>query len=204
MNRPNADERGILLGFEARLAAGQSMRLLRTDRIVELQGRRHILFMQAIPTFDSCLICHGAALDPAVDRAVRELYPEDEATGYAVGDIRGAFVLYKPLPENGEPSGPAPVAARPRPLLERLGYSPKKRAGAVGDAAAGADTFERGCQHCHAPNDLARHLFSPGATTDENAVCRFLGKHGASDEQSACDIVAFLQDLALFLVETGQ
>lgn len=204
VNRPNAQERGILLGFEARLAAGQSMRLLRTERVVELQGRRHILFMQAIPTFDSCLICHGAALDPAVGQAVRELYPEDEATGYAEGDIRGAFVLYKPLPEKGEASVAAPTAAPPRPLLERLAYRPKKRAGAVGDAAAGAAAFERNCRHCHAPDDLARHLFAPGTSADERALCRFLGKHGAREEQGACDIVAFLQDLALFLAETGQ
>lgn len=204
VNRPNKQERGILLGFEARLAAGQSMRLLRTDRVVELQGRRHILFMQAIPTFDTCLICHGPDLDPEVDRAVRELYPEDEATGYSVGDIRGAFALYKPLPESGEPSVATPVAP-PKPLLERLDYRPGKRAGAVGDAATGAAAFERGCRHCHAPDDLARHLFAPEAPpADERDICLFLDTHGAREEQGACDIVAFLQDLALFLAETGQ
>lgn len=201
VNRPNEEERGILLGFEARLAAGQSMRLLRTDRVVEREGQRYVLFMQAIPTFDTCLICHGPDLDPEVDRAVHELYPKDEATGYSVGDIRGAFALYKPLPDKGEASVAAPVAAPPKPLLERLAYRPKKRAGAVGDAAAGAAAFERNCRHCHAPDDLARHLFAPEAPAAEKDICLFLDTHGLREERGACDIVAFLHDLALFLAE---
>ena len=202
-NRPNKEERGILLSFEARLAAGQSTRLLRTDRVVELQGRRYVLFMQAIPTFDTCLVCHGSDLDPEIDRAVHDLYPEDEATGYSVGDIRGAFALYKPLPKRGEPSVATPVAP-PKPLLERLGYRPRKRVGAVGDAGTGAAAFERSCKRCHAPDDLARNLFAPEAPVAERDICHFLETHGLRGERGACDIVAFLQDLALFLAEKGQ
>jgi hypothetical protein len=202
-NRPNDEERGILLSFETRSAAGQSAQLLRTDRVVELQGRRYVLFMQAIPTFDTCLVCHGADLDPEIDRAVRELYPEDETTGYSVGDIRGAFALYKPLPKRGEP-GVAILVAPPKPLLERLGYRPTKRGGAVGDAGAGAAAFERPCKRCHAPDDLAKHLFAPETSAAERDLCLFLETHGLTGEPAGCDIVAFLQDLALFLAEKGQ
>jgi hypothetical protein len=63
--------------------------------------------------------------------------------------------------------------------------------------------FARQCQHCHAPDDLARHLFSPEAPAAERDLCRFLETHGLADQPSACDVVAFLQDLALFLAETG-
>lgn len=40
-----------------------------------------------------CLKCHGPKeqLDPEVREILQELYPEDRATGYAVGDLRGGF-----------------------------------------------------------------------------------------------------------------
>jgi mono/diheme cytochrome c family protein len=202
-NRPNEDERGILLGYEVRLAAGQSARLLRTERVAERQGQRYVHVMQAIPTFDTCLVCHGPDLDPEVGRAVHELYPGDEATGYTVGDIRGAFSLYKPLPKRGE-LGAVTLVARPKPLLERLGYKPRTRAGSIGEAGMGAEAFERHCQRCHAPDDLAKHLFRPEAPAAERDLCLFLETHGLTGRPGGCDIVAFLKDLALFLAEKGQ
>jgi hypothetical protein len=162
--------------------------------------------MQAIPTFDTCLVCHRADLDPEVERVVRALYPDDETTGYAVGDVRGAFSLYKPIPEAAEVESIVPEA-RPKPLLERLGYTPRRRpgdaAGLPGDPGTGAVVFARQCQHCHAPDDLARHLFPPEGPAAERDLCLFLETHGLAGQPSACDVVAFLQDLALFLAETG-
>jgi hypothetical protein len=40
-----------------------------------------------------CLNCHGSIdqLDPAVRTAVEERYPDDQAVGYAEGDLRGAL-----------------------------------------------------------------------------------------------------------------
>jgi hypothetical protein len=31
-------------------------------------------------------------------QSIRDLYPEDQATGFSPGDIRGAFTILKPLP----------------------------------------------------------------------------------------------------------
>lgn len=36
-----------------------------------------------------CLTCHGASVASDVAVALRELYPDDRATGYALGDFRG-------------------------------------------------------------------------------------------------------------------
>jgi hypothetical protein len=43
----------------------------------------------------TCLVCHGEAeAQPAALReALASAYPHDRATGYAVGDLRGAFSL---------------------------------------------------------------------------------------------------------------
>ncbi len=38
-----------------------------------------------------CLTCHGPVetLDPELRKTLKELYPEDRATGYRAGDLRG-------------------------------------------------------------------------------------------------------------------
>ncbi|UCF46744.1 MAG: DUF3365 domain-containing protein [Myxococcales bacterium] len=38
-----------------------------------------------------CVTCHGAELAPDLSAKLTELYPEDQATGYAAGDFRGIF-----------------------------------------------------------------------------------------------------------------
>jgi len=48
-----------------------------------------------------CLKCHGGEgdIDDDVRTAVSKLYPEDKATGYSSGDLRGMFVVTVRLPE---------------------------------------------------------------------------------------------------------
>ena len=38
-----------------------------------------------------CLACHGKMLEPDVLTHINEAYPEDEATGFDVGDLRGVY-----------------------------------------------------------------------------------------------------------------
>ena len=53
--------------------------------------------MRAIPLSPSCLTCHGSENDipPVVKDHIQKLYPEDRATGYALGDVRGAFSVWQ-------------------------------------------------------------------------------------------------------------
>jgi mono/diheme cytochrome c family protein len=195
--RPTPAERGVLLGFEMRHAAGQPLRLLRTVRATETGDDVTIHFMQAIPMMEGCAACHGVSVDPDTARAIRDLYPDDEAVGFAVGDLRGAFSLYKTVPaaEFAKP----PAAATSRSRLDELGYRPTERPGARGSAARGADAFAQHCQSCHAPDRLARHSFGDGEPFAQEAVCRKLETHGYTGKEQDCDIVAFLHDLALHL-----
>lgn len=39
----------------------------------------------------ACLACHGTELAPDVKAALAARYPKDAATGYQLGDLRGAF-----------------------------------------------------------------------------------------------------------------
>lgn len=50
-------------------------------------------YMKPILLQPLCLTCHGAILSPDVEAELAESYPEDHATGYAAGDLRGAFVV---------------------------------------------------------------------------------------------------------------
>jgi hypothetical protein len=49
--------------------------------------------LRPIPTQEICLACHGdpAGFSPELTLALRDAYPEDRATGFAVDDLRGIF-----------------------------------------------------------------------------------------------------------------
>lgn len=54
-------------------------------------------YMSAIVTGQVCTACHGNNVAPAVLDIIKEKYPEDTATGFAPGSLRGAFTLtYSP------------------------------------------------------------------------------------------------------------
>ena len=43
-----------------------------------------------------CVTCHGAELAPDLQASLGELYPDDQAIGYAPGDFRGVFWVELP------------------------------------------------------------------------------------------------------------
>lgn len=93
MGVPNEWETQVLNDFETRKAAGEYPATLTYAKTVDNEFR----FMQAIPTAAVCLVCHGSNLSPDVSARLTELYPQDQATGYKEGDLRGAFVVVKNL-----------------------------------------------------------------------------------------------------------
>ena len=96
-NAPNDWQASVLREFEARLAAGEAAESLSWQDVSRSGSQQEFRLMKAIPTAPLCLQCHGAALAPPVAEKIAELYPEDKATGFREGDIRGAFVVTKLL-----------------------------------------------------------------------------------------------------------
>ena len=90
---PDAWELAQLQRFEERKAAGENPTAIETGEYVELNGKRVFRYMKAIPTGPICLNCHGGALTPDVSAKLKELYPDDKATGFKIGDLRGAFTV---------------------------------------------------------------------------------------------------------------
>lgn len=92
-NQPDEWEMAVLRRFEAELAAGAAAEeLFAVDTKQTASGMQH-RYMAPIMTQPLCLACHGSALDPAVKDALQAHYPDDEATGFAIGDLRGAFTV---------------------------------------------------------------------------------------------------------------
>ncbi len=54
-------------------------------------------FAKAIKVAPVCLNCHGQTIAPEVKQALNEHYPNDLATGYRLGDLRGIFSITKTL-----------------------------------------------------------------------------------------------------------
>lgn len=96
-NAPDPWEAAKLEEFRKRLAAGEEMAALEAYEVVEIDGRPAFRYMKAIGTASPCLACHGAALKPEIAAKLKDLYPDDEAVGFASGQLRGAFTLVRPL-----------------------------------------------------------------------------------------------------------
>lgn len=90
-NQPTAWEASVLADFDKRLAAGEDPKKMEASKVED--GKFH--YMKAIPTGGLCLTCHGDNLAEPVKARLAELYPNDKATGYQAGQIRGAFSLTK-------------------------------------------------------------------------------------------------------------
>ena len=69
-------------------------------QVSEASGQPAFQYMSAIPTQKLCLGCHGKSIAPEVKAKLAELYPEDKATGFSEGDLRGAFVVTREVPVN--------------------------------------------------------------------------------------------------------
>jgi hypothetical protein len=96
-NAPNEWQTTILNDFEARKLKGEKPDTLVYAKTITVDGKQEFRFMKAIPTGGVCLTCHGATLAPEITAKLKEHYPDDKATGFKPGDLRGAFYVTKVL-----------------------------------------------------------------------------------------------------------
>jgi hypothetical protein len=89
-------EQKILRQFNQRQINGELPESIIYSEIVGNRFR----YMKAQGVEDVCLHCHGENLNADVAGALKRHYPDDTATGYSKGQIRGAFSLIKNLDGN--------------------------------------------------------------------------------------------------------
>jgi len=92
-NAPDLWESFVLEQFEKRKEAGEAIKTLEYSEITQRNGDRVFRYMKAIPTDDVCLMCHGQHIPDNLSVKLKEFYPNDKATGFSKGDIRGAFTV---------------------------------------------------------------------------------------------------------------
>jgi hypothetical protein len=95
---PDALERQVLQDLAE---AGREQRLPRelVQVIRAPDGSHEVQYLRPLLVDERCLPCHGdpAGFDPEVRAVLARRYPKDRATGYAVGDLRGAVSVRVPL-----------------------------------------------------------------------------------------------------------
>jgi hypothetical protein len=100
-NTPNAWQQEALKQFAERLAKGEkpdAMEFTQIERDTAGYGA-HLNYAKAVVLQPVCTTCHGAVegIPEGVRAKLKEDYPNDKATGYQVGDLRGAIVIRRPL-----------------------------------------------------------------------------------------------------------
>lgn len=101
-NAPDPLERTVLEQFAADLGSGPIDRPLEAVFEIRRGDAVERRYMRAIPTDALCLTCHGKALAPELASAIARDYPADQATGFELGQLRGAFSVVwpaAPLPD---------------------------------------------------------------------------------------------------------
>ncbi len=100
MGVPNGWQKDALADFDARLAKGEKPADLEYWKVVDTgNGNQELRYAKAIVTQQLCVTCHGKPEDipaPLMEK-IRAEYPHDQATGYSVGQLRGAVVVTRPL-----------------------------------------------------------------------------------------------------------
>ena len=96
-NAPDEWERRVLERFSERLEQGADPEKLEHFEVVEENGASNFRYMKAIPLAKPCLTCHGPAVEPAHYEEIKKLYPNDQAVGFELGSLRGAFSVSQPM-----------------------------------------------------------------------------------------------------------
>jgi hypothetical protein len=94
-NRPDDYERRILEAW-ARPGAQPGAH---AEVVATPEGGYELRYLRPIVLQPLCTTCHGApeAMPEAIRAALRERYPDDAATGFRPGDVRGAVSVRVPL-----------------------------------------------------------------------------------------------------------
>lgn len=95
----DAWEQKNLMDFEKRIAKGEKPETMEAAEIVKEPAGNAFRYMKAIALQPGCVTCHGTPeqMPDAVKARLAEEYPNDKATGYSAGQLRGAISIKRPL-----------------------------------------------------------------------------------------------------------
>ena len=96
---PDTWEAEAQAGLEKRLAAGEKPETLDTWQVVSTPSGKQFRYAKALPVQPLCLTCHGdpATIPDGVKARLAADYPQDKATGYGPGMVRGIVSIKRAL-----------------------------------------------------------------------------------------------------------
>lgn len=94
---PDAWEAEAQAGLEKRLAGGEKPETLDTWQVVKTANGKEFRYAKAMVVQPLCLTCHGENIPEGVKARLAAEYPNDKATGYSGGQVRGVISIRRPL-----------------------------------------------------------------------------------------------------------
>jgi len=97
LNKPDEYEKDALKELERMFKEGKNPKYL--IQKVKEDGKTYYRYYKPLKVQSMCLMCHGDPkhMDKQLLSKIKQLYPEDKAIGYKVGDFRG--VIRVSIPE---------------------------------------------------------------------------------------------------------
>ena len=90
-NAPSARELEIMAEYQQMISEKKELK-----PIVEINNNKQKHFYAPIILKANCLVCHGKVNETVsvkTDSIIKSLYPNDKATGYSEGDLRGVWSI---------------------------------------------------------------------------------------------------------------
>jgi Protein of unknown function (DUF3365) len=96
---PDAWDAKALAIFAERMANGEKPDTMELAEVVNEPAGKTLRYAKAIAVQPVCVTCHGSAesIPEGVKARLQAEYPLDKATGYSVGELRGAVVVKRSL-----------------------------------------------------------------------------------------------------------
>ena len=94
---PDGYERTVMAGFAELIAVGTPVAALKESDVLGREGAQVFRYVQAIPAGEVCRACQGLGIATEVKAGIKDLTPDDAATGDGLGDTCGVFTLSKVL-----------------------------------------------------------------------------------------------------------
>ena len=95
---PDAWEAAAQAKLEARLAAGEKPETLEMWQVVDSAGYdKEFRYAKALVAQPLCLACHGENIGDGIKAKLAAEYPNDKATGYSAGMVRGIISIKRPM-----------------------------------------------------------------------------------------------------------
>lgn len=91
VNAATSEEKAVLDQWQAMI---ENKEALPTYQLIKHSNGHTVYYKPIIINNEACLKCHGdVAADSPLGKAIKETYPEDQATGYKMNDLRGMIAV---------------------------------------------------------------------------------------------------------------